>query len=180
MLMFCVIAVWCFEALEWVFFQFWTMPFGLAGAVLDFNRVSAFFVVAARRWLGIRVLGFYDDFKITEPRECVPSAEAIFCDFVHWFGLKLDDAKAQWMSFVTKFLGSFEIFDCEGSPDLLAFIPIDDRVKSISETITEILNVGRVPLGRLSFLRGRLTHLASSMTGRLGHSVGLLTILSPQ
>ena len=78
MLKFCVIAVWYPEALEWVFFQLWSMPFGLAGAVLDFNRVSAFLVAAARRWLGIPVLGFCDDFKITEPRECAPSAESNF------------------------------------------------------------------------------------------------------
>ena len=68
-LRFCIITVWHPIEQNWVFYQMWCMPFGLAGAVLDFNRVSALLVAVARRWLAIPVLG-YRDGKTANEKYC--------------------------------------------------------------------------------------------------------------
>ena len=62
-LRFTIIAVWHPEWNTWSFWRLFGMPFGLKGAVLDFNRVSAALLALARRWLAIPSLSFFDDFR---------------------------------------------------------------------------------------------------------------------
>ena len=79
-LRFAVVALWSPLLSTWVHAQLRAMPFGLMGAVLDFNRVGGALVALSRRWLGVPVLGFYDDFKVTELPTSVPSAAASLRD----------------------------------------------------------------------------------------------------
>ena len=65
-LRFSVVPLWCPVSSQWLFSQLRGLPFGLKGAVLDFNRISAVMVALSRRWLGIPIFGFYDGFKITD------------------------------------------------------------------------------------------------------------------
>ena len=60
------------------------MPFGLMGAVLDFNRVSGALVALSRRWFGVPVLGSKDDFNVTELRASALSAAASLRDAAAW------------------------------------------------------------------------------------------------
>ena len=73
-LRFTIIAVWLPDWNAWSFWRLFGMPFGLKGAVLDFNRVSAAFLALARRWLAIPSLSFFDDFRTVELRASCPSA----------------------------------------------------------------------------------------------------------
>ena len=61
---FIIICVFHPERRCWVFALSYALPFGLAGAVLQFNRIPALFTAFCRRWLAIPVHHYFDDFRI--------------------------------------------------------------------------------------------------------------------
>ena len=70
--------------------------FGITGAVLAFNRVPGFIVAVARRWLGIPVQHFFDDFRILDLARSNGSANPVFCVLVkEVLGFRVDPKKEQ-------------------------------------------------------------------------------------
>ena len=136
-LRFSVVALWCPVSSQWLFNQLRGLPFDLKGAVLDFNRISAA-VVAVSRWLGIPILGFYDDFEITEFAASAPSASQCFREFMSWFGLLLDPAKAQEPAASIVFLGNLEVTAFRGDPEVFATVPKDERVQAVLQELESL------------------------------------------
>ena len=64
-----------------------SLAFGQSLAVLGFNRVPAFVVGAARRYLAIPCIHFYNDFKIVDVDN--GGAEAAFDELVSMIGFYL-------------------------------------------------------------------------------------------
>ena len=170
-LRFSVVALWCPVSCQWLFSQLRGLRFGLKGAVLDFNRISAAVVAVSRRWLGIPILGFYDDFKITEFAASATSASQCFREFMSWFGFLLDPAKAQEPAASIVFLGNFEITAFQVDPEVFATVPKDERVQAVLQELESLLKRGRSPRGSIATLRGKIMHLCCCMRGRLGHSL---------
>ena len=117
------------------------------------------------------MLGFYDDFKVTKLQASAPSTAASLRDAAAWWDLLLDEEKSQTPSTRTKFLSSWEVSSYDGDPMLFALLPTSERVESITQELTDVLRSARVAHGRLLTLRGKLIHLFSVMTGRLGRSL---------
>ena len=93
----------------------------------------------SRRWFGVPVLGFYDDFKVTELRASASSAAASLRDAAAWWSLLLDEDKSQTPSTRTKFLGSWEMSSYDGDPTLFALLPTPECVASITHELTDVL-----------------------------------------
>ena len=80
--------------------------------------------------------------------------------------------KMQSLATQIKFLGTMEWVVCVNGHDWMHLFPDDDKIKKINDYISEVLSKKKkVPLGDLRTLRGKLVHLASMMTGRLGASI---------
>ena len=147
------------------------MPFGLMGAVLDFNRVSAHLVAIARRWLAIPVVGFYDDYKLTELLASCPSADAAFTELVSWLGWSLDPGKHQKPAPSLTFLGTLEVTAFRGDVELFGLTPTPKRLADLRSDVEAIVGATSVSRGDIASLRGRVVHLVSTLQGRLGSSL---------
>jgi len=159
-LCFMVVAVWSPVAREWQFGVMTSMAFGLAGAVLHFNRVPALIVAAARRLLAVPVTNFYDDFKCHDVAASASAARA-FRDFVDWLGYDLAPHKRQDPAPVTKFLGNME--DCsESGADVMYLRPEPTREARTLETINGLLAARRCLSGQAASVRGRWLSLATA------------------
>ena len=93
------------------------MPFGLKGAVLDFNRVSAALLALARRWLAIPSLSFFDDFRTVEVLASCPSADDSFRELVDFLGFRLDPKKRQPQHYRSSSWGPWKSHNTKGDPD---------------------------------------------------------------
>ena len=87
-----------------VYSQLLGMPFGLLGAVFDFNLVGGALEALARRYLGVSVLGCHADFKVSECRPSAPSAAHSFRDRCWWLGLCLTQTRDKICRLVCKYL----------------------------------------------------------------------------
>ena len=126
-LRFTIIAVWHPEWNTWSFWRLFGMPFGLKGAVLDFNRVSAALLALARRWLAIPSLSFFDDFRAVEMLASCPSADDSFRELVDFLGFRLDPKKRQPPAPSIIFLGTLEVAQDQGDPDSYGLLPKPER-----------------------------------------------------
>ncbi|WP_296433265.1 hypothetical protein, partial [Yoonia sp.] len=103
------------------------MAFGLGAAVLQFNRVPAFLLALARRFLCIPVVGFYDDYRITDIAEGRGSADATFQELLAWLAIRLDPKKHQAPAPLVVFIGSLEDSSCAGVNDEIILRPKPGR-----------------------------------------------------
>ena len=81
-----IIAAWNPEIQAMSFFQLYGMPFGLNGAVFDFNRISAALLAICRRWLALPALAFHDDFTVAELVGSCPSGSDSLNELFEWLG----------------------------------------------------------------------------------------------
>ena len=142
----CVVMLWHPGWGAWAFAEARGLLFGLAGAVLAFNRVPAFIVAVARRWLAIPVNSFFDDFRIFDVAKSGGSANRFFKLLVEdVLGWMLDADKEQPPSQRITFLGVVEDYfpsDDAGNllEDYVALRPKDGRVEDILESIKASLS----------------------------------------
>ena len=169
-LCFSVVAVYDPHSGSWVYGELCGLPFGVSPAVLEFNRVPAFLVAAARRWLAIPVISFYDDFKILGLHLAGGDEDMMFHKLVALVGYLLDPTKHQPPSASCTFLGTLETYSPDGQTDVLALRPKPGRLEEIISQIKSILTRGTLQPGEAASLRGRLLHIAGVFTSRLGRS----------
>ena len=170
-LRFAVIALWSPLLSTWVYAQLRAMPFGLVGALLDLNRVSGALVALSRRWFGVPVLGFYDDFKVTELRASLHlPRQPLFVTLQPGGASCWTRTRARRRP---RARSSSAVGRC-----------LRTTVTPRSSHCFRLLSAWRrsrmswltccarhVAHGRLLTLRGKLIHLFSVMTGRLGRSL---------
>ena len=95
-----IIAIWSPVHDCWMFAELRGLAFGLAVAVIQFNRVPTFLVAVARRWLGIPAISFFDDVRMLAPDHCKEAVWAAFNWLVKQLGWQFDDSKdspAPWL-----------------------------------------------------------------------------------
>ena len=167
---FSVVAVWSPIARSWVYGELDGLPFGVTSAVVEFNRVPAFLVAVARRWLPIPVINFYDDFKVLGVKCGGGSEDRSFRELCEWTGYKLDPEKHQPPASSCTFLGTLEQYAPAGCADTLALRPKPGRLQEIVSEVHRILGSGVIRSGEAATLRGKLLHLAGVFACRLGRS----------
>ena len=171
-LKFMTVMVWHPTQREWVFGESKGLLFGLTGAVLAFNRVPAFIVAVARRWLGIPVQNFFDDFRILDTARSKGSANRFFCILVEEIlGFIVDPKKEQLPDVRNVFLGNLEEYSVPGHPDTMIVAPKPGRKESLSEFIKTSLQRKVLSPGEAKTLRGKIIHYASTCAGRLGKGI---------
>ena len=167
-LRFCVVAVWSPVSKCWMYGELDGLPFGVAPAVLEFNRIPAFLVAVARRWLAIPVISFYDDFKVIGVAAGKQSEDRSFQELLAWTGYKLDAEKHQVPDSTCIFLGTLEVF--RPQDDTLSLRPKPGRLEEILSDVRRVLDTGVIQASTARSLRGRLLHLAGVFACRLGRS----------
>ena len=150
-LRFTIITVWHPEWNTWSFWRLFGMPFGLKGAVLDFNRVSAALLALARRWLAIPSLSFFDDFRTVEMLASCPSADDSFRELVDFLEFRLDPKRRQHPAPSIIFLGTLEVAQDQGDPDSYGLLPKPERVQNLVSDVVQSWR--RTSLPRMNLLR---------------------------
>ena len=84
--------------------------FGLAGAVLHFNRIPTFLTAFCRRVLAIPITHFFDDFRLVEMKMAGGSGWEFFKRVADIFGIRFDPAKDQPPAPKYTMLGNLEDF----------------------------------------------------------------------
>ena len=90
---FAVVAVWNPTAKRVEFFIVKGFPFGLATAVLQFNRIPQCIVAACRRLLALCVCHYYDDYNLCEPRYSAKRGQFMLRRVHELLGFLLDPTK---------------------------------------------------------------------------------------
>ena len=168
---FLLVMIWHPALGQWVFGEARGLLFGLAGSVLAFNRIPAFIVAVARRWLAIPAQAFFDDFRILDVKRAKGSANRFFGLLMRELGWKLDEAKARGPASEVLFLGNAENYEPVGSPDDMILGPKEGRTEAIGEMVQDFLSKCKLTQGDAKTLRGRLLHLATTCAGRMGKGV---------
>ena len=172
-----VVMLWHPEWGKWVFAEAKGLLFGLAGAVLAFNRVPAFIVAVARRWLAIPVNSFFDDFRIFDIMKSKGSANRFFKlllrDVLGW---RRDPAKEQPPATAVTFLGNIEDYYPRDDKrkviqDTMMLRPKEGRVDSIRALVRHHRQERSLRSGDAKTLRSRIIHHAGTCAGRVGKGI---------
>ena len=171
-----IVAVFCQKTGSMLYAPLDGMAFGLAAAVHQFNRVPAFLLAVARRFLAIPVVGFYDDYRITDLEMARGSADATFQALLSWLHIRLDAKKHQPPSSMITFIGAVEDSSRAGYEEEVFLKPKPGRVSNILGEIDGVLKTGACKPDLSHSLFGKLLHLGTTYPAKIGR--GQLTELS--
>ena len=141
------------------------MPFGLASAVLQFNRVPEHQVAFERRWLGIPSTHFFDDFKATAP---LAVAQTV------WRGLQLSEGTLGWLFDIDKdslpaaegrFLGFEEDYTRVAPDRVITIMPTEEFHTNVVDQLDLAASQRFLLPGDARSLNGKLLHLAVAHPG---------------
>ena len=158
-----VVAVW-HTVLEMV--VFYTMPghnFGLASAVLSFNRYTQFATCVMRRLYGSPTAAYFDDYCMVEPLWCGDTAKRALLRVHRMLGMPLAvGAKNVPFRFANPFLGvitDLARFHVDGS---IVIKSKPERVAKIVTTMSDALLEGAMPAGERKSTAGKLVYTTGS------------------
>jgi len=153
---------------EWLFAELFGLAFGLALAVLQFNRVPIFISTCARRWLGIPCVSFFDDMRIQAPFHCADKVWINFNKLLELLGWTFDPEKDQLMNEAGEFLGIKEDLCDIPSLGIVSMGPKDLFFSKLVSSLNLALETGSLSSGDAASLRGKLLHLSQALEGRIG------------
>ena len=165
---FSVICLWHPELGKWVFAELLGLPFGLVSAVLHFNRLPTFIVAVARRWLGIPLTHFFDDFKGTVMEANADHSWQLFGGLVTLLGSLFDPEKDVPPGTVGPFLGAVEDYSGIQSSATIVIKAKPAFLERLKELLVTIVKTRIIPPGERKSIVGRLLHLSSMLQGRVG------------
>ena len=165
-----VVAIWDTLDREVRYYTMGGHNFGIASAVINFNRASQLGVLLARRLLGVCCAAYFDDFNVTEPVFAGSSAKGA----LHWvcaaIGIPLSADKDVPMARANPFLGV--VTDLERTEEGVAVMrPKPERVARIVMRIGQILESGTMSPQEAASMAGKLEFTARhGVAGRLGRA----------
>jgi hypothetical protein len=169
-----IIAIWHPLWECWAYSESVTMLFGLSPAVLHFNRLPAFIVAVARRWLALPVISFFDDFRTFDLQMASPSVARWLRRIMEWLGWSFSDRKRYEPNVSVPFLGVVEDYSV-AADDWVHLRPKEGRQEAIHKIVGDMYKRKRVSSGEALSLRGKWLHLCTTIPGRMarGHLFGL-------
>ena len=165
-----VVAIWDTLDQDVRYYTMGGHNFGIASAVINFNRASQLGVLLARRLFGVCCAAYFDDFNITEPVYAGSSAKGA----LHWMcaavGIPLSADKNVPMACANPFLGV--VTDLERATEGVAVMrPKPERVSRIVVRIGHILEAGTMSPQEAASMAGKLEFTARhGVAGRLGRA----------
>jgi hypothetical protein len=158
--------------------RFFVLPghnFGLAAAVISFNRLSQLIAAVARRCFGVPCGAYFDDYDCTEPAWAAPSGKLVLRRLHEWFGVPLaDGTKDVPPRPVNAFLGVISDFS-RFAQGVVVLRSKPSRVAKLLTQAQQFLDSG-MPAGAAQHFLGKCEFLQFSATaGRLGRAaIGIL------
>ena len=159
-----ITCVWNPSSKQWVFGELLSLAFGQSLAVIGFNRVPAFLVAVARRFLAIPCIHFYDDFKVVDMDE--GGAEECFDELMSTNGFLFDKEKDQSSCTHIINLGREERFFWGSAAPYMEVRLAEERRQTILSSIDSVLRVGSCSATQCNSLRGRLLNARGCFRGR--------------
>jgi hypothetical protein len=118
---------------------------GLAAAVLSFNRVTQSVAAVARRFFGVAVAAYFDDYDIAEPVYAGQSGKRVLRALHEWLGLPLSKDKDVKMAVHNPFLGVISDFSRFASLGLVTIRPKPSRVTKLVKGLQAALENDFIP-----------------------------------
>ena len=165
---FVVVVVWDIQEAKWRYAISYALPFGLAGAVLHFNRVPASIVAFCRRWLAIPLQHFFDDFRVIEPAFTDGSGYKWFGLAASVLGWTFDPEKNVAPTPILPMLGNLEDWSEVESKDCFVVAAKAERLAEIRQAVLEFKTRKVCGKSAAASIRGKLLHIAFTMPGRTG------------
>ena len=136
---FTVVGYWCKVAKDLRFICLKGNPFGLASAVLNYNRAGEFLVLVMRCIFGSCCTHFYDDHLALEPSIAQGSAQVRYRGFCSLLSVHLDESKRRKMKPDFLFIGCrfvlISLFESFG----LTLSPKEGRIERVTRQIEQYL-----------------------------------------
>jgi hypothetical protein len=145
--------------------------FGLSAAVLSFNRVTQFLATVARRFFGVAVAAYFDDFCVVEPEFAGQTGKRVVHALANWMGWQFFKKKNIPMRVDNPFLGVIADFTrfCQEGEVILR--PKPERVRRLVEYLQSALRDDFLPAAEANSLAGKLDFvLLSSGAYRVGRT----------
>jgi hypothetical protein len=151
---------------------YFTLPglnFGLASAVLQFNRFPELMVAAARRLLGVACTHFYDDYVVVEPSVSAASGQWALRQLHQLIGFPFAEAKAVDVSERFTFLGVVTDFTTIQDGTILMMVS-EERIKGLVDRLEDVLYERQLPPAIAAQICGKLAFTLSWAFGRVGRA----------
>ena len=173
-----VVCFWNRHTSRWVYGLAHALPFGLSGAVINFNRLPSLLAAIARRWLAIPVQHFFDDFRIIDMKSSNGSAFRWFSKLVQLIGVRFDSTKDQLPTTTLPLLGNLEHYGNAGATECFLVEAKPERLRALEEEVRTLLAKKSCSRSVARTLRGKLINLSFCKPGKLGrgmlHGLNLL------
>lgn len=149
----------------------WCVPghnFGLASAVLNWNRLPAPLCAFSRRFFGVPVTFYYDDEQVTEPSFALGSGQEVHVLFHEELGLHFSADKHKPWSASMVYCGVQTDWRHAVSRGVVTVGPTDSRREKAAGIIDDILRRGSLSTAEASSLYGKLRFCLCPIFGRVG------------
>jgi len=156
---------------ETVYFTLPGLNFGLNSAPLASNRYPRIAVMLARRFLGICLDNFYDNFCVCEPDFTRDSGQRCLSLILKGLGLPLAESKHKPMRLVFTFHGVVADFSAFRESGWVTLGIAQERGDGIADEIESVLHSNLLPEGAAAKLSGRLMFATSWACGHIGRAV---------
>ena len=164
-----VVALWNPHTKRVEFFIVLGMPFGLATAVLQFNRPMELMQSVLRRLLAVPCAHYYDDWVTPSPA-CMAKSDDKTVRRTHWIIRFLLDADKWFPPDPTNDFTGVR-YDFSHAPSGVVTIRIKpDRKVKLLTLVADIVESGSCSSGTASTLRGKLFFASTQAFGRVGRA----------
>jgi hypothetical protein len=136
--------------------------FGLSAAVLSFNRVSQLVATVARRFFGVAVAAYFDDFCVVEPEFAGDTGKRVLGALTRLLGIEFSPKKKVNMKVSSPFLGVISDFSHFSSQGRMVLRPKPSRIKDLVESLQLFLADDFMPAAEADAMAGKLDFVSLS------------------
>lgn len=166
-----VVAVWDPERGAVAYYTMDGHNFGLSAAVLSFNRVSQLIATVARRFFGVAVAAYFDDFCVVEPEFAGATGKRAIRALSQLLGMEFSREKDVRMAVANPFLGVIADFSSYSTEGAVVLRPKPTRVSNLVASLETALADGFLPAAQADALAGKLDFVSlSSGAYRVGRT----------
>ena len=173
---FSVIAFWCDKADGIRFIILKGMPFGLASAVLHYNRGAEFIVAIMRCILGATCTHFYDDHLSLEPSTAGGTAQIMYRRLCKLLTVHLDMVKHKQMAERFIYVGVAFDLQCFLQSLWFSISPKEGRVEKVCDDIRAFLKRRKLRPSEAAYLLGICLYVSAQLHGRCTRMVDAVLI----